>query len=227
MQSALFESCKGYMQAHSNRAAKEQARPLPTIVISRETGAGALTIGQKIVEITHGKGRNSVPWAVFDRNLVERVIEDHHLPKTIKQFMPEDVRFELTSAVEELLGLHPDSWTLLEHTADTILRLAAAGHAVIVGRGANIITARLKNVLHVRLIAPIEDRIQRIQKSHSLTAREAAIFVQKMDRSRHRYVKRYFNADIDEPLNYQLILNSGALGDQETARIIADAALHI
>jgi len=227
MHAALFDSCKGYIQAHADRPAKPQPSKLPSITISRETGAGAVIIGQKILEIMQADHRGPIPWALFDRNLVEKIIEDHHLPKTIKKFMPENVRFELTSAVEELLGLHPDSWTLLEHTTDTILRLASAGHAIIVGRGGNVITARLKNVLHVRLIAPIELRIQAIQKLHSLTEREAAVYIHKIDRARQRYLRRYFNWDIDDPLNYHLVLNTGLVSHRYAARVIAEAALHL
>ena len=30
------------------------------------------------------------PWTIFDRNLVERVLEDHDLPARLAKFMPED-----------------------------------------------------------------------------------------------------------------------------------------
>ena len=227
MQAPLFESCRGYIQAHANRPGRQQTTLAPSIAISRETGAGAVTIGQKVLEMMQADHRGEVPWALFDRNLVEKVIEDHHLPQTIKQFMPEKVRFELSDAVEEMLGLHPSSWTLLEHTTDTILRLASAGNAIIVGRGATNITARLKNVLRVRLVAPLEQRIRHIQEIRNLTEREAAIYVQKTDHARKRYVKSYFSEDVNDPLHYHLVLNTGRISHRYAARMIADAAMHL
>jgi cytidylate kinase len=227
MQASLFDSCKGYIQAHADRHTAHKSSPLPSVTISRETGAGAVTIGQKVIDLIQERKKSQVPWALFDRNLVERVIEDHQLPKTIKEFMPEDVRLEITSTVEEILGLHPSTWTMVEHTTETILRLASAGHAILIGRGANFVTAKLPNVLHVRLVAPIELRIQRIRKLRNLSEREAAIYVHKEDRARQRYVKRHFHGDIDDPLQYDITLNTGSISIETAAQVIADATLRL
>lgn len=224
MQASLFDSCKGYVLAHANRPSLHQKELLPSIAISREAGAGAVTVGEKVIELMQKGRQNQAPWALFDRNLIEQVLEDHNLPKRIKEFMPEAPRFELSAAVEEMLGLHPGSWTLLEHTTDTILRLASTGHAILVGRGANIITAHLPNVLQVRLVAPEKQRIRHCEKYYSLTEREATLFVHKTDRARRHYVKRYFNADVDDPLHYHLIVNTGLFSYEEAAQVIATAA---
>ena len=64
--------------------------------------------------------------------------------------MTEDAQLlPVEAIVEEVLGLHPSGWTLVQHATQTILRLAGLGRAILVGRGANIITARLPNVFHV------------------------------------------------------------------------------
>ena len=65
----------------------------------------------------------------------------------------------VADALEELLGLHPSSWTLIQQTAETIWRLAQMGHVILVGRGANLITAKLASVFHVRLIGSLEKRV--------------------------------------------------------------------
>lgn len=227
MKASLFDSCKGYIQTNANQPAVRPPMTLPTITISREAGAGAVTIGKMALEILQARHPGPVPWALFDRDLVEKVLEDHHLPKTIKQFMPENVVFELTSAVEEMLGLHPDSWTLVQHTADTILRLASAGHVIIVGRGANIVTARLRNVLHVRFVAPVGQRMRHAREFYNLGLEEAEAYVQKTDRARRRYVKQHFDADIDNPLDYHLTLNTGQMTFENAARLIANAAFDL
>lgn len=200
---------------------------LPSITLSREAGAGAVTIAKLALEILKAHHPGPVPWTLFDRDLVEKVLEDHHLPKTIKQFMPENMVFELTGAVEEMLGLHPDSWTLIQHTADTILRLASAGHVIIVGRGANIVTARLRNVLHVRLVAPVDQRIRHVREFYNISREEAEAYVQKTDRARRRYVKQHFDAAIDNPLDYHFTINTGRVSFENAARLIADAAMSL
>jgi cytidylate kinase len=46
--------------------------------------------------------------------------------------------------------------------------------------------------------------------------------VRKHDLARRRFVRRYFNADIEDPLGYDLTINTGQFGFAETARIIAE-----
>lgn len=227
MEASLFDICKGYIHAHAAKAAAHPSLTLPAITISRETGAGAISIGQLILEIMQRRHPGPVPWALFDRNLVERVLADHHLPETIRQYMPEDAPFELTSAVEEILGLHPDSWTLVQNTTKTILRLASAGNVVIVGRGANIITARHPNVLHVRLVAPLDERVRHVMDYFKFDAAAAGTFVHDSDRAHRRYVSRHFDADIGDPLGYHLVINTARTPFKVAAELIADTAMNL
>lgn len=219
----VLEECRAYLRAHG-RVALERKR-WAVVTISRETGAGALTVADLVANaLNHSRIDDKSPlWAVFDRNLVEKVLEDHELPTALRRFMPEDVRSYLTDAVEELLGLHPSAWTLVEHTTETIARLAGMGHVILVGRGATSITARMENVLRVRLVAPLETRAQHIANFRNLEPLQAVEFIQKTDRARRRYVQRYFDADIDDPLNYDIILNTGRVGFQRAAHLIAEA----
>ena len=125
--------------------------------------------------------------------------------------------------MEEVLGLHPSGWTLVQHTTQTILRLAGLGHTILVGRGANVITARLPNVFHVRLVAPLATRIRHAAEYHHLSEAEAV--VNEQDHARRRYLRRYFNAEIDDPTLYDVMLNTGRLGFARTAEVIAQLAL--
>jgi cytidylate kinase len=226
MFSTSLEPCRGYITAQSQNAAQQTRTELPVITISREAGAGAVTVARLLVERLNVQipGKGGCPWTVFDRNLVEKVLEDHNLPKAIKQFMLEDAKaFSPGSAMEELLGLHPSNWTLVQHTTDTIFRLARMGNVILVGRGANVITADFKRAFHVRLVAPPELRIERAAEIYKLTAHEAAIFIRQADRARRRYVKAHFKAAIDDPLQYHAILNTGRMSLEAAADLITAA----
>ena len=208
--------------------AKARPKPqLPAITISRETGAGAITIGQLAAKILDDRcpGSPKVPWAVFERNLAEKVLQEHNLPATLERFMPEDTPFPLNDAVDEMLGLHPSSWTLVEHTTHTIRRLAFMGNVILVGRGSNIIAARMPHVFHVRLIAPLKERVRHIEEYYQLKPAKAAEMVRDLDDARSRYVRRYFRVDVADPLHYHLTINTTHTGFQKTAQIIANLVI--
>jgi cytidylate kinase len=225
MRSISLDGCRGYLHAHTRLGGRQTLRELPVVTISRETGAGAGTVALLVAERLNDEQnpKNGCPWTVFDRNLVEKVLEDHQLPTAIKQFMPEDAAvFSAGGVVEELLGLHPSHWTLVQHTTDTILRLARMGNVILVGRGSNVISAHCQKAFHFRLVAPREVRIQRTAEFYHLAESEAASFVRATDRARRRYLKAHFKADIDDPLQYHATLNTGLMSFEVAARLIAD-----
>ena len=166
-----------------------------------------------------------VKWAFFDRNLIEKVLEDHNLPKRISEFMHEGKYKHLNAVVYEMLGLKPSEWTLVHKTTDTILQLARMGNVVIVGRGAHIITAKLKNTFHVRLIASLEKRIEHIKDLMDMNEKEALVYIKKEDENRKKYLKSYFHVDIDDPLLYHMTVNTDLLTHSGTAYLIAEAVV--
>src|SRR3984893_903428 len=198
------------------------------ITISREVGAGGKTIadllGQRLTAVE--KTPAASPWIVFDSSLAKQVLEDHNLPPDLERFMTEDARLlPVEAIVEEVLGLHPSAWTLVQHTTQTILRLAGLGRSIVVGRGGNIITARLPNVFHVRLVAPLVTRIRHSAEYYHLSEAEAAKLVREQDQARRRYLRRYFNVEIDESTLYDVTLNTGRMGFVRAAEVIAEAGL--
>ena len=215
-----------YLQ--SQAAFPEKAREAQlAITISREIGAGGRTIAELVAHRLAAieKTPASTPWAVFDANLAKQVLEDHKLSPNLERFVTEDARLPVEAIVEEVLGLHPSGWTLVQHTTKTILRLAGLGHVIVVGRGGNVITARLPNVFHVRLVAPLWMRLRHTADYYQLSETEAVKFVREKDQARRRYVRRYFNAEIDDPTLYDVTLNTGRYGFAGTADVIAQLAL--
>ena len=224
MKKNLLDDLRRYMEAQYALNEKKPRPKLPAITISREAGAGAITIGHLVAEILDQRcpGDPPCPWAVFERNLVEKMLQDQKLPAALERFIPEDAAFPLNDAVETLLGLHPSSWTLVEHTTHTIRRLAIMGNVILIGRGSNIISAHLPHVFNVRLVAPLRERVRQVEDYYKVKSVVAAQMVQDLDEARRRYVRQYFRADIDDPLHYHLTINTAHTDFEKAARVIAN-----
>lgn len=223
-----YETCLSFIKCQlrpvgQGRTVEEPIRP--AITISRMAGTGGYRVASKLAQYlqTHLPGR--CEWTVFDRNLIEKVLEDHHLHRRIADFMAEDHKTVIIDSMEEYLGLHPSSWTLVQQTAETILHLAQMGYVVIVGRGGNVITGKLPNVFHVRLVGSLEKRIERAQEDHNLDPQAALEFVKKEDKGRSRYLRESFDKDIDDPLLYHLVINTDLIGYQDAAFLIGDEVI--
>lgn len=195
----------------------------PAVTISRQAGCGALVVAKKLAALLQLETpSDDPPWTVFDRNLMEKVLEDHNLPTRLAQFIPEDRATELQDITNEFFGLRPGSWTVIQQTSETILKLAELGNVILIGRGANIITGKLPHVIHVKLVAPLEARLQHCQEHYGMTARAAREFCQREDEGRRRYLKKYFQANVDDALLYDMTINTGAVSFDTAAGLIAN-----
>ncbi len=210
---------------HSPYANREEERKL-AITISRKTGSGSLGIADALARILQVRWpRERCQWTVFDRNLVERVLEDHHLPGRLAGYMREDRVGAIQDMMTEILGLHPSSWDLFHQTTETILRLAEMGQVILIGRGANMVTAKLPHVFHVRLCGSKERRLKRLQENLNLSPEAAAEFLEKTERGRERYLKDHFKSDINDPELYHLVINTDRIECSQAAELIAEAAV--
>ncbi len=225
-----YNSCVSFMRSQltpASEAGKETQKKCvkPVITITRQTGSGGHLLANKLAEYLHKNTPKECAWAVFDQNLVEKVLEEHNLPKEISKYMPEAKRSILNDMVEEALGLHPPSWELIRQTTETILGLAQSGNVIIVGRAANVITRNMPNTFHVRLIGSFERRVERIMQMGNLTRKEAENHLKTEDTEQVRYLKHYFETIPNDPLLYHLIVNTDLIEPEEAATIIGDIVI--
>ena len=179
------------------------------VTFSRESGSGAHDIAQQLAtELQSDEPTGERPWTVFDKELVTKVLEDHHFPARMAEFIPEDRRNALQGAVEEMFGLRPSSWTLIQHMTETILRLVELGNVILIGRGAHVVTRGRKDVLHVRLTGSMEARAARVARTRKISQKQARETILREDQGRARYLKKYLDEDIENPLLYHVTINT-------------------
>jgi hypothetical protein len=226
-----FERCKAFIDCHLQATGKTAPAAATrerwrAVTISRQTGSGAHLVGEELAQFMQRHGpQDTCPWTLFDRDLVNKVLQEHHLPERMAKFLAEDRISELQDTMDELFGLHPPSWTLVRQTAETILGLVELGRVIIVGRGSAIITRNLDYVFHVRLVASPERRLAHVQDYYKLGRKEAEAFIEREDRGRRRYLRKYFGLNIDDPLLYHMVINSDQVSYPLAARIIGEALL--
>jgi cytidylate kinase len=196
------------------------------MTISRETGAGATSLGQQLVPMLNqeldvdGQG-----WVFLDKNLLTQALLHHQLPAELATYLPEDRISETKAVIGELLGLHPSLWQLEQKISEAILQLAHVGHVVFAGRAAHLITRALPAGLHIRLIASLPSRVARMATELKCSLERAYAHIEKNDLARQRYVRAHFDHDIEDPHQYDLVINTDHLSPSAAARLVV-GALH-
>ena len=133
---------------------------------------------------------------------------------------------ELTGRADSGLPL-PDEEAFVNITREVISRLAERNNVVLVGRGGQALLRDRSNTLHLRVVAPIDYRIQVVIDREELASDVAAKRIRKMDDYRKRYIKRHYGIAWNAAENYHLTLNTCQTGIDGAASIVAEAMRHM
>lgn len=112
----------------------------------------------------------------------------------------------------------------LEMLRAVMTDLAQGGNIVLMGRGGQMILREMPNALHVRTIAPLELRIERVMESEGLIREAASKRVREEDHHRETFFRKFFHVSVDDPFQYHLILNTGKVSYEGAAQAIVAAA---
>jgi len=177
------------------------------VAISETAGSLGIEIGRKLAE---GLG-----WEFADREIIAKASE---------QF-GEDV-MDLRHSVEEkptLWERFSDSQHRYKAYIEAImLEMAARDNVVLAGRSSTIVLRQVPHVLRVRTTAPERRRAERLQHELGLTHEAGLDYVRHSDRERAARVKFLYQVDVDDPLLYDLVLNTERLAVETGAALIRE-----
>ena len=210
---------------------------MAVITISRRFGSGGDEIAGRVCEL--------LGYRSFDKALMAEVAAEMGLAAEDIVDLSEDIHeargflkrlFSASRRITQLEAIpedRPGSVIEVVNKLDegqsialiqTIVQVAhTEGNVVIVGRGGQAILKNKPDVLHVRVEAPLDNRVQRLagRANYSLGgAQDAAI---KHDRASADYLKRFYNIDWSDPLLYDLVLNTGRLTIEAAAQLVLRA----
>ena len=139
-------------------------------------------------------------------------------------------------------GLYlPEELTLSEDVMITLVQKAIqsayeTGNIVILGRGSQVLLKEKPGVVHIRIEAPIEDRLQRVrdqlkQERQTFQAdlelrRDAQDLIAERDAASADYIKRFYGVDWNTSLLYHAVLNTGRMTLEKATSIIVDLVEH-
>jgi hypothetical protein len=109
-----------------------------------------------------------------------------------------------------------------------VIKEIATGRSIVIrGRGSQFILKDFPGAFHVLIVAPVEVRVRRVMERLKLGEEDARNEIARFDNGSHEFVKRYFRADIADPVNYDIVINTGHLSADDAASIVVEAVLRI
>lgn len=194
------------------------SQPNPTVdgmsavTISREYGSGGGEIASRLAR--------RLGWTLVDHQIVANVAQ--RLGMTQEEAQARDERGAglvarvldafLTTAPEGPVqpGDVPSNSADLYHGAvcQVIEEAVRTRHVVIVGRGAQVLLQERRDVFHVRVVAPLELRIEYVSRREGLSESEARTRIHAKEQGRDRYLQTHYGRNPHDPQLYDLTVNT-------------------
>ena len=203
------------------------AAGMRAVTISREYGSGGGEIASRIAQ--------RLGWSLVDHRLVAEVAAALNEPEENADARDERSGGLLAHLVDAVQFLAPWSGAVPGVTAEDehrrhyqalceVVRSAAdAGDVVIVGRGSQGLLAERRDVLHLRVIAPIEPRVSYVAQREGLSEDEARARIRRKDHDRAVWLQTFEGLQPNDPHLYDLTINTGVIPLDVAVELALDA----
>ncbi len=194
---------------------------MAVITISRQFGAGGITLGKKIAE--------SLGYTFADSDILQRVAKEANVSTHWVESFEKEAGSKLSRMISSMISKrwlervladergYLDEQIYLDYLVLIIAQFADEGNVVILGRGSQYILNDHPDAVHILLVNEFESRVQFIMKRYEMARNKAERLVINEDRRRVSLYKRLGKSDYENPQLYHMVLNMGRL-DLETAR---------
>jgi cytidylate kinase len=186
--------------------------PPPVVTLSREPGSGGQLVAKKIAE--------TLDMTLFEQEVLHQMAQNAEMSSRLVESLDEkglNVMEEYIAALVHQRHLWPDQY--LRHLLKVIGTIGKHGHAVVIGRGANFVLPP-ERALRVRVVAPFSTRAANVAQQFGVSRHDAERRITHTDSNRKSFVRKYFNADIAAPLNYDVIINTAVVSLDEAAAMV-------
>jgi cytidylate kinase len=183
------------------------------ITISREPGSGGSIIAKHLAE--------KLEIDLFHQKILHEMAKNPDVNTQLLKTLDEKGLSILEDWISSLVldrYVWPDQY--LKQLMKVIGTIGKHGRAVIVGRGANFILPP-EDCFRVRVISPQRVRVQNVVKRFNIPENEAKRRVIRTESDRRAFIKKYFNAEIADPANYDMVINTGTVNVESAATAIA------
>jgi len=197
---------------------------MAVITISRQFGAGGITLGRMVAQ--------RLGYRFYDHEIIQMVAKQAKVSTGWVQSMEKEAGGKMERLISGLVSKtfmdrflddnrgYIDEEIYVELLHKIIQKIAAEGNAVILGRGSQYILKNRDDVYHVLLVADREFRIQFIEEKYELFTKHAIQTINNEDKRRMSLYRKFGRKDYDHWGHYNLILNMRRLDLDKAALLV-------
>jgi cytidylate kinase len=177
------------------------------ITVSREYGAGGGEAARHLAE--------ALGWELLDRELLHHAAAVEQVPDTELQRLD-----EREIGLLDRFRLHPPHQRYMHGLSEAVKQAVGRGNVILVGRGTRQLVGDAPGAFHLRLVAPLDWRVQRMSQLEGTTPEQSLARCQEVDRTRERFMRYFFGPSILLSEQYDLVVNTGRVALEEVVTCV-------
>jgi cytidylate kinase len=196
--------------------------PAPFVTISRQYGCEAIALAEALTqELDKLEGLETGSWQIYGRQIIEAMADQEYSTQQLLDALDTRSRGAIEEFLETIVGQISDL-RLLNKLIRAMRAAAHLGRCVLVGRGGALLTRDMPGGIHVRLVAPEEVRLKGLVERFNWSETRAREVLRAEDESRRDFFRKYLHQDANDPVLYDLTLNTSALSRKEIVELIRE-----
>ncbi len=196
----------------------EAAVPRPVITISRELGSAGALIAKEISD--------RFQCELIGFSIIDEIAKKADYRKELLDAMDERTLSQIETWINAMLhGRLFDDVDYHRFLLEAVHSFTRMGSVVLLGRGSGFVPT-LRPRINVRIVSDMENRLKRVMERENCSDKEAASKIKTSDSERKKFIKRLFDKDWSDPVNYDLVINSDSIGIPRAVSVIETAWLH-
>jgi len=197
---------------------------MAVITISRQFGAGGLTLGKMIAD--------ELGYTFADQDIVEKIAKEANVSPHWVETVEREAGGKLSRFITKMISKplvdrilkdehgYIDEEIYLDYVVLIIAKIAEEGDVVILGRGSQYILNDHPNAYHILLINDLDNRVKFMMENYKLSQSKATQVVSREEKRRLNLFRRLGKTDYDSPTLYHLALNMGRINLAQALKLV-------
>jgi cytidylate kinase len=185
-----------------------QGDSMAILTLSRQSGSFGTQISKALAE--------TMKYRFLDKESLEKALAAYGVPP---------------ASLEKYDEKRPSFWEIFSsernrylHFLKTVIYdFALQGNGIVLGRGGQVLLAGVPGVYHVRVIAPLAVRVERIKQAYKCDARQAEAIIRHSDHTRAGFHRFFYNVNWEDGSLYDLVLNTQTFNRETAAELLRKA----
>ena len=199
---------------------------MAVITISRQFGAGGITLGKMIAK--------ELGYTFADEDIVKMVAKEANVSPHWVETVEKEAGGKLSRIVTKMVSKplverilkdergYIDEEMYMDYLVLIIAQIADEGDVIILGLGSQYILDDHPDACHILLINDFENRAKFMMEHYDLSQAKAEQVVNREDKRRTNLYRKLGKSDYDDSSLYHLVLNMGRISLEQALKLVCN-----